>query len=287
MTARPSVVPGKMFTLITGIGYTGRRVLDRLPRRSALGLSRSAIETKRKTKIFDLDSATSLPIALPRRYAVIYTVPPKGSPPDDRLQGFVSLLEPTPARFVYISTTGVYGDCEGGTVTEASPVNPSNQRSARRVAAEMLLTAWAEKNDVDLVILRAPGIYGPGRLGIERIQAQLPVLSKASANPGNRVHVDDLAHCCVAALSKRVPAGIYNVGDGDHRSATWFAGEVARQSGLPAPPEISRERAGAEFSPQRLSFLTESRRVDTTKMREVLGVTPRYANPEDGIKASL
>lgn len=276
-----------MFTLVTGTGYTGRRVLDLLPADSVLGLSRSAIATDRSVTIFDLDSASTLPVTLPARYAVIYTVPPKGDPPDRRLQRFLSMLMPTPARFIYISTTGVYGDCGGKTVTEATPLNPSNERAERRVAAEALLAEWAGKNQCELLILRAPGIYGPGRLGLERIQARLPVLSEDSANPGNRIHVDDLASCCVAALSSSAPAGIYNVGDNDHRSSTWFTGEVARQSGLPAPPEISLEQANREFSAQRLSFMTESRRVDTTKMRSVLGVMPRYANPEDGINASL
>ena len=88
-------------------------------------------------------------------------------------------------------------------------------------------------------------------------------------------------------MSAAVPAGIYNVGDGDHRSATWFAGEVARQSGLDAPPTISREVAEQESSAMRLSFLGESRRIDTTKMRDILGVTPRYSDPVDGIAASL
>jgi len=276
-----------MFTLVTGTGYTGRRVLDLLPVDSVMGLSRSAIDTDRPATTFDLDSASMLPIELPARYAVIYTVPPKGDAPDERLRRFLSMLAPAPVRFIYISTTGVYGDCGGETVTEATPVNPSNERAARRVAAEALLAKWAGKNECELFILRAPGIYGPGRLGLERIQAGMPVLAEDDANPGNRIHVDDLARCCVAALSPGAPAGIYNVGDNDNRSSTWFTGEVARQSGLPAPPEISREQANKEFSPQRLSFMTESRRVNTTKMRSVLGVMPRYANPEDGIKASL
>jgi nucleoside-diphosphate-sugar epimerase len=115
----------------------------------------------------------------------------------------------------------------------------------------------------------------------------MPVLDERSANPGNRIHVDDLVQCCVAALSAEAPAGIYNVGDGDHRSSHWFSNEVARQLGLPAPPEISMADARQQFSPQRLSFMSESRIVDTTKMREVLGVTPRYADLEDGIRASL
>jgi nucleoside-diphosphate-sugar epimerase len=276
-----------MFTLVTGIGYTGRRVLDLLPADFVMGLSRSAPDTDRPSTTFDLDSASALPVELASRYAVIYTVPPKGDPPDERLQGLLSMLTPVPDRFVYISTTGVYGNCDGRTVTESTPPNPSNERSARRAAAEALLETWAAKNRCALIILRAPGIYGPGRLGVGRIWSQIPVLSEESANPGNRIHVDDLATCCVAALSEDVPAGIYNVGDGDHRSSTWFTNEVAQQSGLPAPPQISREAASQQFSAQRLSFMSESRRVDTTKMRRVLGVTPRYANPEDGIKASL
>lgn len=276
-----------MFTLVTGTGYTGRRVLDRLPADSVMGLSRSAIDTGRPVRPFDLDSASSLPIELPARYAVLYTVPPKGDVPDERLRRFLSMLMPAAARFVYISTTGVYGDCGGKTVTEAAPLRPSNERTARRVAAEVLLAEWAGKSGCELLVLRAPGIYGPGRLGLERIEAGMPVLAEKDANPGNRIHVDDLASCCIAALSPAAPAGVYNVGDNDHRSSTWFAQEVARQAGLPAPPEISREQAGSVFSPQRLSFMSESRRVDTTKMRSVLGVVPRYANPEDGIRASL
>lgn len=276
-----------MFTVVTGVGYTGRRVLQRLPADSVIGLGRSARHTERPCEVLDLDAPVSLPIALPPLYAVIYTVPPEGCPPDSRLQRFLALLRPAPTRFVYISTTGVYGDCGGNTVTERTAVNPSSERAARRVAAERQLAEWADAHDCMLIVLRAPGIYGPGRLGIERIRAGMPVLAEDSASPGNRIHVDDLADCCVAALGTGVPSGVYNVGDGDHRSSTWFTGEVARQLELAPPPEIARDAAEREFSPQRLSFLAESRRVDTSKMRRVLGVQPRYENPEDGIRASL
>lgn len=276
-----------MLTLVIGTGYTGRRVLERLPADAVIGLSRSPIDTDRRLEVLDLDAPSALPVTLPTRYCVIYTVPPKGPAPDKRLRDLLALLQPPPRRFVYISTTGVYGDCHGRTVDEATPVNPSNERAQRRVDAEEQLAQWAAEKECELVVLRAPGIYGPGRLGIERIEAGLPVLREHDANPANRIHVDDLASCCIAALSNAAPPGIYNVGDNDHRSSTWFAGELAKQLGLSPPPEISREQASAEFSPQRLSFMSDSRRVDTSKMREVLGVTPRYANPEDGIRASL
>ena len=194
-------------------------------------------------------------MSLPPDYAVLYTCPPDGAT-DQRLRRFVSALPHEPARFVYISTTGVYGDCRGALVNEETPVNPGSRMSKPRVDAEDFLRAWTER----LVILRVPGIYGPGRLGVERLLAGEACLRESEANPGNRIH-------------------------GDYRSSTWFAGEVARQAGLPPPHEVSRARAAREFSPMRLAFLADSRKVDTTRMREILGITPR--TPEDGIRQSL
>ena len=266
-----------MFTIVAGTGYTGRRVLDRIPESDSTGLNSASM---------NLDDAASLPLELPANYAVLFTVPPAREN-DARLRHFLTELSPTPKRFVYISTTGVYGDCHGKTVTEESPVNPNSDLSRPRLEAETLLAEWAEREDCDLVVLRVPGIYGPDRLPVQRISEGGAFLDETAASPGNRIHVDDLASCCLAALDASTPPGVYNVGDGDHRSSTWFAQEVARQAGLPAPRLISRAQAEKEFSPIRMAFMTSSRIVDTAKMREVLGVTPRYADPVDGIAASL
>lgn len=269
-----------MLTLVAGTGYTGRRVLDLLPADEALGLGRSAIDTDRRFELVDFDTLETLPVALPDDYVVLYTCPPDGDT-DQRLRRFVGALPHEPARFVYISTTGVYGDCRGARVSEETPVNPGSRLSRPRVDAEDFLRAWTNR----LVVLRVPGIYGPGRLGLERLKAGEACLRESEANPGNRIHVDDLVACCIAALSPETPTGVYNVGDSDHRSATWFTGEVARQAGLEPPREISRAQAAQEFSPMRLAFLASSRKVDTTKMREILGVTPM--TPEEGIRRSL
>ena len=269
-----------MLTLVAGTGYTGRSVLDLLPTDEALGLGRSAIDTDRRFELVDFDTLEALPVELPDDYAVLYTCPPDGDT-DQRLRRFVGALPHEPARFVYISTTGVYGDCRGARVSEETPVNPGSRLSRPRVDAEDFLRAWTNR----LVVLRVPGIYGPGRLGLERLRAGEACLRESEANPGNRIHVDDLVACCIAALSPGTPTGVYNIGDGDHRSATWFTGEVARQAGLAPPREISRAQAAQEFSPMRLAFLASSRKVDTTKMREILGVTPM--TPEEGIRKSL
>ncbi len=277
-----------MTTLVVGVGYTGRRLLERLGANEAVGLSRSFESDRYRIGHVDLDGEPALPLQLPERYSVVYTVPPaRTATIDIRLEKLLTLLDPAPARFVYLSTTGVYGNRDGALVDETANVNPESDRARRRVAAELLLNEWCAANRSTLVILRVPGIYGPGRLGIERIRDGAAVLNESSANPGNRIHVEDLVSTCVSALSSNVPGGVYNLGDGDERSSTWFSAEVARQAGLPAPPTISREQAAKEFSPMRLSFLAESRRIDTTKMRDVLGVTPRYPDAADGIRASL
>lgn len=263
-------------TLVVGAGYTGKRIIAK--HAGSIALSRSTG--------FDLDGENlQLPKQLPDLYQVIYTVPPSLAAHDTRLDNCLQLLRPVPEKFIYLSTTGVYGDCRGALIDETTPLNPSTDRARRRVAAEAQLTQWAQDGNCELTILRVPGIYGPGRLGEARLREEQPVLQKTDANPGNRIHVDDLVRCCLAALE--APPGIYNVGDGDQRSSTWFATEVARQLGLPAPPGISRAVAAATFPTQRLSFLHESRRVDTRKMREQLGVIPTYADAADGIAASL
>ena len=271
-----------MITLFVGAGYTGARVLKRMPGAVALGRSRSGNEQ------LDLDRDERLRFGLPGEYAVIYSVPPASDQPGDpRLARFLGLLPHPPTRVAYLSTTGVYGNRDGARVDETSEPRPESARAERRLSAEQMLADWCIGKDTTVVALRVPGIYGPGRLGTDRIRAAAPVLDEKDANPGNRIHVDDLASCCIAALSADVPDGIYNVGDGDHRSGTWFTNEVARQAGLPAPPTISLADAKKTFSPMRLSFLRESRVVDTTKMRQVLGVLPKYADAADGIAASL
>jgi nucleoside-diphosphate-sugar epimerase len=172
-------------------------------------------------------------------------------------------------------------------VSETDTPRPATDRARRRFAAEEMLQQWCSKWECELFILRTPAIYGPGRLGIERIRTGKAVLCETESNPGNRIHVDDLAACCIAAMTGSNAPGIYNVADGDFRSPAWFANTVADMAGLERPPAITRVEARATLSAARLSFLSESRKLDTTKMREMLRISPIYANAEDGIKASL
>jgi nucleoside-diphosphate-sugar epimerase len=269
----------KPATLVVGTGYLGQRFIQNQDDEKTIGLARAD---------FDLDFDGKLPTTLTTPYSVLYTVPPSSRfSADVRLERLLRELEPAPRRFVYISTTGVYGNRDGELVDENSSVNPESDRASRRVAAEDYLFSWGTSQDCEIVVLRVPGIYGPGRLGVDRLREGATVIRDEESGPGNRIHVDDLVNCCINALSSDAPPGIYNVGDGNHRSSTWFTREIARQAGLPEPRAISMAEAEKEYSPMRMSFIRESREVDTQKMCNVLGVTPVYANAEDGIAQSL
>jgi len=174
-----------VITLFVGAGYTGARVLRRLPDAIALGRSRTGDER------LDLDRDERLRIALPEQYAVIYSVPPASEQPGDpRLARFLALLPHPPERIVYLSTTGVYGNRDGERVDEKTEPRPESARAERRLAAERLLAEWCTGRSTTAVVLRVPGIYGPGRLGTQGLRDAMPVLREEDANPGNRIHVD-------------------------------------------------------------------------------------------------
>jgi nucleoside-diphosphate-sugar epimerase len=286
--------------LIVGCGYTGMRLARRLAPRwhtaalarsdvSAAALSGAGLEVLR----IDLDAtiesdAAGALAATAHGAAIAYLAPPPGQGTDDpRLLRFLHALgDARPAVLLYMSTTGVYGDTGGGMVTEASPAYPGSDRARRRVAAERAVTDWCSARGVRSIVLRVPGIYGPGRLPMERLAGGEAALRPEDAGPGNRIHVDDLVTACIAAL-ERPASGIVNVGDGNPASTTEFLQRTAALAGLPPPRLVSLVEAPEHIAPGMLSFLVESRRVDVRRMREELGVVPRYANLDEGIAASL
>jgi nucleoside-diphosphate-sugar epimerase len=275
--------------VVVGVGYTGRRVLSLLPAEHASGISRSATPNCDRTVVtLDLDRSADESLSFPDDYALLYSVAPDSDADEDpRLSRLLALLAPAPARIVYISSSGVYGDCGGRLIDENQRTNPGSKRAQRRLQAEEKLQRWCNTENARLITLRVAGIYGPGRLGRKRILAGEPVIAESEAHPGNRIHVDDLARCCVAALTTDAASGIYNINDGDHRSPSWFSRAVAELAGLTPPPQVALSEALSTFSSTRLSFLRESRRLDNSKMLAELNPALRYANAEAGICASL
>ena len=191
-----------------------------------------------------------------------------------------------PRRFVYISTSGVYGDCAGERVDETRPPRPQTDRAVRRLDAERALSEWGARNRFEVVILRVPGIYAPDRLPTDRIARGIPVLRAEDDVYTNHIHADDLAAIVVAALESPRAAGVYNASDDSAtRMGDWFD-RVADHAGLARPPRISRTEASQRVPAELLSFMSESRRLSNERMKDELGVRLRYPTVAEGLASS-
>lgn len=281
---------------IVGCGDIGLRVARRCQAedRTVRALARSDDSARRlrtagiEPVAGDLDAPLAL-TALPVTGRIVFYLvpPPAGGDSDPRMAAFLTALDGRPARIVYISTTGVYGDARGEWVTEDTPAHPTTPRARRRWDAECALHRYAGAQGVEVVILRVPGIYGPGRLPVEAIRSGRAVLAERDAPYSNRIHADDLAAVCMAAAVRGVAGAVYNVSDGRPGSMTQYFNAVADALAMPRPPQVARADADGVLTPAMLSFLDESRRVDNRRMREELGVVLRYPDFESGIRASL
>ena len=269
--------------LIAGFGDIARRAAPRLEARYAvLPLSRR--------HGFDLDRPETLG-ALQGADAVLHCAPPpRTGTVDTRTTHLLDALAKgriLPARIVYVSTSGVYGDCGGARVDESRAVRPQTDRARRRVDAERQLALWCSGRGVGLVILRTPGIYAADRLPLERLRAGTPVLRTEDDVYTNHIHADDLAAVLVRALEDAAPAGTYNASDDSAiRMGDWFD-LVAERAGLPRPPRIARAEAPGRIPPESLSFMSESRRLANRRMKEGLGVHLRYPTVFEGLAHPL
>lgn len=290
---RPNAVPnGVVPAFIVGYGDIGRRVAALWHEKGGpvAALVRSERDTgPARTVQGDLDHPETL-TRLPVQGAVLFHFAPPApvGQTDTRTTHLLTALKGSPPRrIVYISTSGVYGDSKGAWVDETHPVNPGNDRSRRRVDAELQLADFAARHAIPLVILRVPGIYGPGRLPLERIRRGDPVVCPEEAPWSNRIHADDLAAIAVHAAQDDALPGIYNVSDDQPSSMTDYFYRLADAAGLPRPPCVSLAEARRTFSPGLLEYLNESRRLDNRRMKEQLGVSLLYPTLAAGLASLL
>lgn len=272
-----------------------RRVLPDLVRRwrvYALVRERDAsLATLGVTQIVgDLDRRASLRRLRGLADAVIHSAPPPDrNDADPRTQRLIAALRlgSLPRRLVYISTSGVYGNCHGERVFETRTPNPETPRGRRRLSAERQLRCFGAVSQCRVSILRAPGIYAADRLPLERLRKGLPLLRAEDDSWTNHIHAGDLGRACVAALARGRANRVYNANDdSDLPMAAWF-GKLARAFGLPMPPRVSRAEAAKLLPPVQLSFMNESRRLDNTRLKRELAFRFRYPTVDDGIDAAL
>ena len=274
---------GKPRLLLVGCGDVGMRMLPLLRERfrvyavtSQPGRHAELRAAGAVPLTADLDQpATLARLGRLARFIVHLAPPPSTGTVDTRTRNLVAIL-PEGATLVYVSTTGVYGDCGGAAFDETRPVRPANPRAVRRIDAERTLRRWAKRSNSRLAILRVPGIYAQDRLPLERLQKGMPALVQEEDVHTNHIHADDLARLIVLALFRAAPMRLYHaVDDSDMRMGDYFDA-VADACGLPRPPRLPREQLREAVSPMMLSFMSESRRLQNRRIVEELGMRLRY-----------
>lgn len=278
---------------IIGYGYIGQRIADLALKENHTVHAFSRSDTLRIAHnnffhhYLDLDSEDPQSLDIPSQSLIFYLAPPPPSGISDvRITRFLELLreqEVIPARILYFSATGVYGDCEGEWITEESPVNPQADRSKRRLDAEQQIQHWCKQVPTDYVILRVAGIYGPNRLPLDRLGQGMKVLDDAIAPSSNRIHADDLAELSLAAMFNSPANELYNAADGHPSSMTDYFSRIAELAGLPQPERISMAQARLQLSPQMMSYLSESKKLNNDKAVKLLGHPLRYPSLELGL----
>ena len=229
--------------------------------------------------IADLDDMRSLTrIAGLADMVMHFAPPPATGGVDTRTQHLLAMLARHQVkRLIYISTSGVYGDCNGAYIDETRTPCPVNARAVRRVNAEQQLRQFARRTGVSVSILRVPGIYSADRLPIARLQRGTPILRAQDDVYSNHIHADDLAMIAVRALHRGANCRVYHASDDSELKMGVYFQQVAVTYGLPMPVQISRAEAHATLSVTQMSFMSESRRMVNQRIKRELGVRLRYA----------
>ena len=205
---------------------------------------------------------------------------------DPALRDFADALAAAPARWLgYLSTTGVYGDHQGGWVDETTPLTPATRRGQQRVAAEAAWQALAAAHGLPLHIFRLAGIYGPGRGPVQKLREGT---ARRIVKPGqvfSRIHAEDIAQTLAASIARPNPGAIYNLCDDDPAPPEAVIAHAAELLGVRVPP--AEDYATAEMTPMARSFYAESKRVANDRIKRELGVDLRHPDYRSGLKALL
>lgn len=282
---------GKPRLLILGCGDVGMRLLPLVRDRFRVFAVTSQPERRDELRaagaipiVADLDRPESLARLARLASHIVHLAPPRQEGVTDRRSRSLTAILPDRASMVYVSTTGVYGDCGGALVDETRTVNPQNARARRRVDAERVLRKWARRSGSRLAILRVPGIYAADRLPIERLKKGTPALLLDDDVYTNHIHADDLARIIEAALFHGNSCRVYHAVDDSQLKMGDYFDAVADAFRLPKPPRLPRAALQKEVSPMLLSFMSESRKLSNARIKSELGIRLRHPHVGDTLE---
>lgn len=270
------------------------RALSRGPRVLALTSSPERVAPLRAVGVQPLLGNLDAPRTLARLAGLATHVlhlapPPAAGERDVRTRALVQMLaRRTPPRaVVYVSTSGVYGDCGGAWVPETRRIAPKTARALRRVDAEATLRRWGRRG-VRVSLLRVGGIYAldrPGGGPHARLLSGLPLPDAADDPYVNHIHADDLARACVLALWRGDAQRACNVCDDSAMRMGEYFDLAADLLGLARLPRVEMARLEREASAGWMSFLAESRRLVNRRLRQELGLVLRFPTVREGLQA--
>jgi nucleoside-diphosphate-sugar epimerase len=211
-------------------------------------------------------------------------------PPDEHgdpvLDHFVDTLRHASLRWLgYLSTTGVYGDCGGRIVDETAPLQPTSDRSRRRVEAENRWLGLHRDCRQPVHVFRLAGIYGPGRSAIDQVRRGEARRIRRPGYVFSRIHVEDIALILRASMARPSTGRIYNVCDDEPAEPSEVTAYGCRLLGVPIPPEIPFAEIAPRMSPMALSFWQDRRRIANNRIKRELGIQLRYPNFRVGLAA--
>ena len=265
--------------LCFGFGFTAQHLAEILPRdewhisgtsRSQNGLAKM-VEQRVEGHLFE--KLDDIPKSVTH---ILCSVPPDDVGCPAALKCSLKLNRKIPWT-AYLSTTGVYGNHDGGWVTEETPLTPNSKRAERRVLAEQ---HWQNFN---AHVFRLPGIYGPGRSQLDSVMDGTARRIIKQNQIFSRIHVEDIAAILKASIHKPNPGRIYNVADDEPCPPQDVVAYAADVLGLELPPEIPFEQAN--LSPMARSFYDESKRVSNARIKAELGINLKYPNYRIGLAA--
>ena len=242
-----------------------------------------------KTIQIDFDKITN-DMSYVEGSVIVYMAPPDTvNLKDTRLSKFLNNISNYEIKkLIYISTSGVYGDCNGNIVNEKNQLNPLTDRAKRRADAETQIQNFCMRKNIGGIIFRVPGIYGRNRLPIKRVKERDPLIKIEESRTTNLIHVSDLTRLIIKAVElTNNETEIINVSDGKAVKTTKYYEIIYKSLNIKLPEYISYEQAISMYDQKRASFLKESRVLDVSKMKQLFPDCIKYENLEDGIKESL
>ncbi len=240
-----------------------------------------------KPYLFDAENAVPDPLYMMREVThILISTPPSDLGDPSFLAHAQDIMRLPKLQWVgYLSTTGSYGDRNGGWVDESSTPRPTTQRGSRRLKSEEQWFSLYESYKVPVHIFRLAGIYGPGRSALDSIRSGVARRIEKPGHAFSRIHVDDIVQILKASMNHPAPGEIYNLCDDEPAPSHEVIDYACQLLGIESPPLIPFD--SVDMAPITQSFYADNKRVRNDKIKNSLGVKLRYKNYREGLQACL